>query len=99
MGPPTCVGGREGGGGGVRPFLFSTENSQIEVFSPNTQSCTLRRNLRLAKLGRNLKLTRPICRILDLFWKDHIFRTQSNLKKSTRFCLNVHESRFWDCCV
>ena len=33
MGPPTCV-SREGGrGGGVRPFLFSTENSQIVAYS------------------------------------------------------------------
>ena len=35
VGPPTCVGGREGGGGGggVRPFLFSTENSHIVAYS------------------------------------------------------------------
>ena len=33
VGPPTCVRGREGGGGGVRPFLFSTENSHIVAYS------------------------------------------------------------------
>ena len=32
MGPPICVGGREARGG-VRPFLFSTENSQIVAYS------------------------------------------------------------------
>ena len=32
VGPPTCVGGREGGGG-VRPFLFSSENSQSVAYS------------------------------------------------------------------
>ena len=39
MAPPTWVGGREGGfgGGGVRPFLFSTENSQIVAYSLGMQ--------------------------------------------------------------
>ena len=32
---PVLEGGREGGGG-VRPFLFSTENSQIVAYSPPT---------------------------------------------------------------
>ena len=32
VGPPTCVGGREAGVG-VRPFLFSTENSHIVAYS------------------------------------------------------------------
>ena len=36
VGPPTCVGGREGG---VRPFLFSTENSQIVAYSPPCMFC------------------------------------------------------------
>ena len=31
LGPPTCVGGREGGGR-CRPFLFSTENSQMVAY-------------------------------------------------------------------
>ena len=34
VGPPTCVGEREGGrGGGFQPLLFSTENSQIVAYS------------------------------------------------------------------
>ena len=48
VGPPTCVGGREGGrdGGEVRPFLFSTENSHIVAHSlrwvyPSTHHLTL----------------------------------------------------------
>ena len=31
---PVLEGGREGGGGGVRPFPFSTENSHIVAYSP-----------------------------------------------------------------
>ena len=45
VGPPTCVGGREGGGG-VRPFLFSTENSRIVAYSLPMEATAMRATCR-----------------------------------------------------